>query len=169
MTREPTEPHRDAAATLRASIIALAALGIAGIGAELLIERHWGSVVRLIPWASLVALAWAAWLLWRAPDRRRVLRARALAGVVILAAVVGIWLHVSENYKAGPLDFRYENTWDQMSEASRWWTAFSKSVGPAPTLAPAALADVALLVLVATRRHPALRADAARVPPSRPT
>jgi MYXO-CTERM domain-containing protein len=45
-----------------------------------------------------------------------------------------------------------------MSEAERWWSAFSKTVGPAPTFAPAALALVALVLLVATQRHPALRA-----------
>lgn len=125
-------------------------------GAELVIERHWGSAVRLIPWVSLVALAWAAWLLWRRPDRRAVLGARALSGIVVGAALVGIALHVNENYTAGPLDFRYETAWDRMSEASRWWTAFTKSVGPAPTLAPGALALVALLLLLAARRHTAL-------------
>ncbi|CAN5230443.1 hypothetical protein BH18CHL2_BH18CHL2_06310 [soil metagenome] len=43
-----------------------------------------------------------------------------------------------------------------MSEGARWWTAFTKSVGPAPTLAPTALANVSLLLLLATRRHPGL-------------
>ncbi len=44
-----------------------------------------------------------------------------------------------------------------MPEAERWWAAVSKAVGPAPTFAPASLALVALVLVVATQRHPALR------------
>jgi hypothetical protein len=47
-----------------------------------------------------------------------------------------------------------------MSEIERWWAAFSKAVGPAPTFAPAALALVSLVLLVATQRHPALARSA---------
>jgi hypothetical protein len=77
--------------------------------------------------------------------------------LVMIAAAVGVALHVNENYLAGPLDQRYERLWDGMSEAERWWAALSKAVGPVPTFAPAALALVALVLLVATQRHPALR------------
>ena len=43
------------------------------------------------------------------------------------------------------------------STAAQLLAAFSKAVGPAPTFAPAALALVALVLIVATQRHPALR------------
>src|SRR6266516_1311446 len=102
-----------------------------------------------------------------APDDASVLR-RSLVGLVVIAtcgltavllvAAVGVALHINENYVAGPLDQRYERLWATMSEGERWWSAFSKAVGPAPTFAPAALALVALLLLVATQRHTALRA-----------
>jgi hypothetical protein len=46
-----------------------------------------------------------------------------------------------------------------MTERARWWAALVKSVGPAPTLAPAALAEASLLLLIATRGHPALAAS----------
>lgn len=129
-----------------------------GLTAELLVERHWGTPIRLVPWFALVALAYAALLLIRRPNAVAVRRARLLAGAVMIAAVVGVALHINENYVAGPLDQRYEQLWAGMTEIERWWAAFSKAVGPAPTFAPAALALVSLVLLVATQRHPALRA-----------
>jgi hypothetical protein len=142
--------------TLRTGVIGVAAVATVGLAAELLVERHWGSAIRLIPWAALGALGWAIWRLWRGPSVREIRLARAIAVLSLAAASVGIALHIIENYKAGPLDQRYSLLWDAMSEAERWWAAFSKSLGPAPTFAPAALALVALLVLVATQRHPVL-------------
>jgi hypothetical protein len=150
-------PSRDDAHFLRTSLLAVAGLSIVGIAAELLVERHWGSVVRYVPWLCLALMAWAVYLLARRPTRRVVRAARVLALVVMAGAGLGIALHINENYTAAPLDFRYQDTWATMSEPERWWAAFSKSVGPAPTFAPAALAEIGLLVLVATRRHPALR------------
>jgi uncharacterized membrane protein YczE len=154
--REPLALTDDAS-VLRRSLVGLVVIATCGLTAELLVERHWGTPVRLVPWFALVALAYAALLLIRRPTAAAVRRARLLAGAVIIAAAVGIALHINENYVAGPLDQRYERLWAGMSEVERWWAAFSKAVGPAPTFAPAALALVALVLLVATQRHPALR------------
>ena len=148
----------DDASLLRRSLVGLVIIAICGLTAELLVERHWGTPVRLVPWFALVALAYAALLLMRRPTAAAVRRARQLAGAVMVAAAVGVALHINENYVAGPLDQRYEQLWAGMSELERWWAAFSKAVGPAPTFAPAALALVSLVLLVATQRHPALRA-----------
>jgi uncharacterized membrane protein YczE len=147
----------DDASVLRRSLIGLVVIAMCGLTAELLVERHWGTPVRLVPWFALVALAYAALLLMRRPTAAAVRRARLLAGVVMIAAAVGVALHINENYVAGPLDQRYEQLWAGMSELERWWAAFSKAVGPAPTFAPAALALVALVLLIATQRHPAIR------------
>jgi uncharacterized membrane protein YczE len=152
----------DDASVLRRSLIGLVVIAICGLTAELLVERHWGTAVRLVPWFALVALAYAALLLMRRPTAAAVRRARLLAGAVMIAAAVGIALHINENYVAGPLDQRYEQLWAGMSEVERWWAAFSKAVGPAPTFAPAALALEALVLLVATQRHPALREQGTR-------
>ena len=141
---------------LRRSVILVAAIGILGLLAELLVERHWGTAVRYIPWLCLAALAWSVWRLWRGPTAREIRAARVIAATSAAAGVVGIALHVNENYGAGPLDQTYSLVWDTMSEAERWWAAFTKSLGPAPTFAPAALILLALLVMVATQRHPAL-------------
>ena len=149
----------DDASVLRRSLVGLVVIAIAGLTAELLVERHWGTPIRLVPWFALVALAYAALLLMRRPTAAAVRRARLLAGAVMIAASVGVALHINENYVAGPLDQRYEQLWAGMTEIERWWAAFSKAVGPAPTFAPAALALVALVLLIATQRHPALRAQ----------
>jgi hypothetical protein len=148
----------DDASVLRRSLVGLVVIALAGLTAELLVERHWGTAIRLVPWFAIVALAYAALLLMRRPTAAAVRRARLLAGAVMIAAAVGVGFHINENYVAGPLDQRYEQVWAGMSEVERWWAAFSKAVGPAPTFAPAALALVALVLLVATERHPALRA-----------
>ena len=148
----------DDTSVLRRSLVSLVVIAISGLTAELLVERHWGTPVRLVPWFALVALAYAALLLMRRPTAAAVRRARMLAGAVMIAAAVGVALHINENYVAGPLNQRYEQLWAGMSEVERWWAAFSKAVGPAPTFAPAALALVSLVLLVATQRHPALRA-----------
>jgi uncharacterized membrane protein YczE len=147
------------ASVLRRSLVSLVVIAIVGLTAELLVERHWGTPIRLVPWFCLVALAYGALLLMRHPTAAAVRRVRLLAGAVMLGAAVGVALHINENYVAGPLDQRFEQLWAGMSEVERWWAAFSKAVGPAPTFAPAALALVALVLLVATQRHPALRAS----------
>jgi L-cystine uptake protein TcyP (sodium:dicarboxylate symporter family) len=149
---------KDDASVLRRSLVALVVIATAGLTAELLVERHWGTPIRLVPWFAVVGLAYGALLLMRRPTASAVRRTRSLAGAVLIAAAVGVAMHINENYVAGPLDQRYERIWDGMSEVERWWAAFSKAVGPAPTFAPASLGLVALLLIVATQRHPALRA-----------
>ena len=141
---------------LRRSLVLVIGVGVAGLAAELLVERHWGTPVRYVPWIALAALAWCVWRLWRGPTARDLRVTRIIAGASIAAGVVGIALHINENYGAGPLDQHYSLIWDAMSETQRWWAALSKSLGPAPTFAPAALILLALLVIVATQRHPAL-------------
>jgi len=154
---------------LRKSVILVAAIGIVGLAAELVIERHWGTPVRYVPWLTLAALGWAVVRLWRGPTPRQVRAARIIAVTAMAAAGLGIALHINENYTAGPLDQTYSLIWDTMSEPQRWWAAFSKSLGPAPTFAPGALALIGLLVLVATQRHPALPVAAAHSPLGRPS
>src|SRR5204862_5479483 len=119
------------------AVRALAALSIVGIVLELVIERHWGLAARLIPWVALAASAIALAALARRPTANTLRIVRVVAVAVLLVSAVGVALHVNENYSAGPLDQRYSVIWESMSEPARWWAAFTKSVGPAPTFAPA--------------------------------
>jgi hypothetical protein len=146
----------DPAGLLRRCFAGLAAVGIVATAVELALSRHWTSAVQLIPWYALAALAAAFVLLVVRPGRRSLRIVRVLAVLVLLTAAFGIFEHVLANYHAGPLDFRYESRWPTMSAGSRWWAAFTESVGPSPTLAPGVLAQSALCLVFATLGHPAL-------------
>ena len=146
-----------AAPALRRGFLWLGAASLAGITVELAVERHWTQPIQFVAWVAVAiaaaALALAAW----SRSRARLRVAQILAALVILSALIGIWEHVEANYEAGELDYRTADTWETMPEATRWWLAISKSIGPSPPLAPTALAEVSLCVLFATWRHPALR------------
>jgi hypothetical protein len=141
----PTE-----AGLLRRALLALVALTSGGLIAELLLLEHWESPTQLVPLALLaVVLVVAARAALRASAG--VLRAlRALMLLCMLAGVVGVLLH----YK-GNVEFELER-----EGALRGWALFVASVtGATPALAPGAMAQLGLVGLVATWRHPALRRD----------
>jgi hypothetical protein len=145
-----------AAPLLRCGLLWLGALTAAGIGIELAVERHWTQPIQWVAWGALALMAVALALMVGRPSRSRVRLARILSAVVIVSAVLGIWEHVEANHDAGELDYRYGETWETLPAAERWWLAISKTVGPSPPLAPGALAQASLCVLLATLRHPAL-------------
>src|SRR5207249_3785386 len=57
----------DDASVLRRSLIGLVVIALAGLTAELLVERHWGTAIRLVSCFALLALAFGALLLMRRP------------------------------------------------------------------------------------------------------
>jgi hypothetical protein len=135
---------------LRKALLALGALSAGGAVAELTMERHWDGFIQLIPWVAVGAVFLSIALVWLAPNRRTIRLARLLAVLVAAATLLGIYEHIDENHKAGALDFRYANTWESMSSASQWWKAATKTVGPAPVLAPGVLVEAALCVVAAS-------------------
>lgn len=146
----------DTAALLRRGLLGLAALGLAGTTVELVFLGHWGSLTRLIVWPGVLALAAGLALLAVRPSPGAVRAVRVLAVVAVVVGVTGVGLHVLENLDAGPLDRAYAATWDGLSAVEQWWLATTGGVGPAPVLAPGALAEIALALGLATVRHPAL-------------
>jgi hypothetical protein len=146
----------DPATVFRRGVLALAGLGLLGTTVELVFLRHWTSLTQLVVWPGVVALAIGLWLVVRAPTARRVERARILALVVLVIAATGVALHVHANLDAGPLDRRYATTWDTLGSVEQWWLAITGGVGPAPVLAPGALAEIGLTLLLGTFAHPAL-------------
>jgi len=144
-------------ALLRRGVLGLGALALIATGLELAMEQHWKQPSQLIPWASLALSAIAIVLLVRhSPTRLQVRIAQVLAVLVILSAAFGVFQHAQANYESAPLDFRFSETWDSLSEVSRLWIAVTHQVGPSPTLAPLALAYASVCVLLATLRHSAL-------------
>ena len=144
----------DTASLLRLGLIGLALLGMAGTALELVFLEHWDGVTQQIVWPALLVLCLALLLiLWR-PTPGRVRTARVLAGVVLGVAALGIWFHVEENLDAGFLDRTYGDSWEHRSTLDQAWLAVTGQVGPAPTLAPGALAEISLAILLVTVRLP---------------
>jgi hypothetical protein len=139
---------------LRRGLLWLATLGTVGITLELIMERHWESGLQLIPFAALGGLAVAIALVARPRGRRSILAGRGIGAAVLVTSAIGVFIHVRANYEAAPLDFRYTDSWPTTPEPIRWLLAATDTVGPSPSLAPAALAFLALLLLIATLRHP---------------
>ena len=146
----------DTAALLRRGLLLLAAVGITGTGVELIFLRHWSSLTQLIVWPALALLVAALVLIARARSSSAIRTALGFAVAVLVVAALGVAMHVVENLAAGPLDRNYAGHWQSMSFLLQLWTATTGGVGPAPVLAPAALAEISLALVIATLRHPAL-------------
>jgi hypothetical protein len=138
------------ATILRRGLLGLTGLGLVGTTIELVFLRHWSSTTAATVWIGVVTLAIGFVALLRRPSRTTLRIVRATAAVAFVIAITGIWFHVAENLTAGPLDRAYATTWDTMSAVAQWWTAITGGVGPAPTLAPGALAEISLGLLLAT-------------------
>jgi hypothetical protein len=144
---------------MRAGLVALALISVGATAFELASERHWNDLDQLIPWAALAVLL-AAVVAVLVPSRIALTTSRLLAAVVLAASLYGVLDHTLANYDAGELDGRYSAVWDDLPAAQQWWYAVTKTVGPAPTLAPGVLGQAALLVLLAgIGRRPVSRAS----------
>ena len=145
----------DTATLLRGGILVLAAFGTVGAALELLLLKHWTTAGMVFGWvdigACLVAVVLAA-----GSSGRAIVAARWIAVLGLVLAVVGIGLHVHGNWEAGPADGTLGAVWATLPLLERLWDAATGVVGKAPPLAPGALAEASLLVLLATVRHPAL-------------
>ncbi len=138
---------------VRHGLVALTVIGIGATAFELAIERHWNGLEQLVPWLALAVLAVATALLLVAGERGTT-ATRVLALVVLGASIYGAIDHILVNLNAGELDQRFSSTWDSLPVLERAWYAVTKTVGPAPTLAPGVLGQSALLLLLATLCYP---------------
>ena len=147
----------DTATLLRRGVLALAVLGILGTTIELVFLHHWTKPTQLIVWPAVVALSAAMVVLVVRPGRRALLAARVLALSVVLVSGVGIWLPRHREPRRGAARPRLRPPVGPMSTLDQWTAAIIGDVGPAPTLAPGALAEISFALLLATIRHPAGR------------
>ena len=145
--------HTDAIVLVRRGLVALTVIGILATAFELATEQHWNGFEQLIPWLALAVLA-AATAMLSIPGSRGTTAARVLALVVLGSSIYGVIDHVLVNFDAGVLDQRYADTWDSLPLLERGWYAVTKTVGPAPTLAPGIVGQSALLLLLATLCSP---------------
>lgn len=134
----------------RHGLLVLIGASCAGTAVELAFNRHWTERTQLIAWVALPLVAAAAVALARAPGAGTVRAVRLAMAGVLGASLIGVVLHVHGNYEAGPLDAVYGERWDAMSATERWWAAVSQRVGPAPAIVPLVLAQLAVMVQLAT-------------------
>jgi len=152
----------DTATILRRGLVALAFLGMAGAAIELVFTKHWATVGMAMAWADIAVCLVAAVILATASSsravrsRRAILTARWLSVAGLVLAVVGVLLHVWANLQAGPADPTLGATWATIPPLEQLWDAVTGTVGKAPSLAPGALAETSLILLLATVRHPFL-------------
>ena len=143
--REPL----DVVGALRRLLLALVFIGAGGLEVELLLLEHWDSAVQYTPLVLLVVVLAAVLLVWRRPSPVTVRFFQAVMGLCVVAGVVGIVLHYRGN-----VEFELEH------EPLQGWTLFWEAIrGATPALAPGAMAQLGLLGLVYSYRHPALRRD----------
>ena len=133
---------------MRRMLAALVILGLTGTTIELVLLRHYDDSWQFVPFfiiaTSFGVLAWHG--LRPSALTVRVLRA-TMAGCVV-AAVAGIVLH----YR-GSLEFQLE-----VDPSLQGWPLFLKVIHAQapPALAPGVMAQLGLLGLAFTYRHPAL-------------
>lgn len=149
-TTRPARPERslNGAETIRRMLLALVLFGAAGLAAELILLEHYESLMQWAPLAVLGGALASGVALWVRPYQRTV---RAFQGVMLLmivSAAIGLYLHLRGN-----AEFERE-----MDTAVGGVVLFWRSLrGATPVLAPGAMAQLGLIGLILSYRHPALR------------
>lgn len=135
--------------SLRQLLLALVLIGIVGLEVELALLRHAESLTQWIPHIALfVGLIVTAAVYFRPqPALLRVFQ--AVMAAYLLVGMLGIYLHYRGN-----VEFALERD-PTLGGVRLLWKALR---GATPALAPAALAQLGLLGLLYTYRHPALGA-----------
>jgi hypothetical protein len=133
---------------LRQFLLALLAAGLIGLGAELVLVEHYEDAWQITPLALITATLGV--LLWQAlkPGWPAVQCLRVLMAAMLAAGAIGIFLHYRAN-----MEFQME-----MSPGLGGIDLFLKTIRAKvpPPLAPGAMAQLGLLGLLYTYRHPLL-------------
>jgi hypothetical protein len=143
-----TARSSDPLATIRRFLLALVTFGVVATTVDLLLLAHYEDPGQLTP-LVLNALAILAILWYLARGSEHSLRAlQFVMAAFIVAGLVGVVLHYEGN-----LEFQLD-----MDPSQSRWTLFSKVMRAKapPTLAPGIMAQLGLLGLVFSYRHPAL-------------
>ncbi len=131
---------------MRAMLVALLALGLAGIGVELWLLGHNEEGQQLVPFVvialSLVLLA----ILVIRPSRATVRLFRMVMLGMVVTGAVGVWFHYRGN-----LEFQMEM--DPTQQGLDLLLKILHAKAP-PALAPGVMAQLGILGLVSTYRHP---------------
>lgn len=137
---------------VRRILLALVLFGAVGLTVELALLEHTEPGWQWAPFGGLAAALVTGAALAARPGRGTVRAFQAAMASCVVLGLLGLWLHY-----LGNVEFERE-----MDEAARGldlvWRALR---GATPALAPGALAQLGLLGLTLTVRHPATRGGAA--------
>ena len=136
--------------SLRQMILALVFIGTIGLILELVLQKHFDSATQWIPIVALgVGLATTT-AVARYPTRRTMQVFVVIMIVFVAAGVLGLVLHFKGN-----VEWALERN-PELGGMTLIWKALT---GATPALAPGALAQLGLLGLAWSYRHPASRTD----------
>lgn len=129
-------------------LLAILLLGAAGLGTELLLLAHDEDVTQRIPLGLLLATCGVSVAVMVKPSPLTVRVFQAVMLLMIASAALGMYFHLSAN-----MEFQLE-----MDPALTGMALFRKSLvaKAPPALAPGAMAQLGLIGLAYTFRHPAL-------------
>ena len=134
-------------ASLRQLLLALVFVGILGLAIELALLRHAESFTQWIPHVTLFIGLLSTGAVYLRPGAGSLKVFRVVMVVFVVVGVLGIYLHYRGN-----VAFALERD-PSLSRARLIWKALR---GATPALAPGSLAQLGLLGLLFTFRHPAL-------------
>jgi hypothetical protein len=148
----PLDPHMSVENRLRQLILALLSFGLVALGAELLAIGHYEDAWQLLP-VGLLAVTVLSILVHVMGGRRRGLAVLQILLILMVASgALGIFLHYQAN-----LSFQLDTNPDL-----KGWELFTRvlhAIAP-PALAPGVMAQLGLLGLIYTYKHPARRGSA---------
>lgn len=132
---------------MRRLLLALVAFSAIGLVPELLLLKHYESVWQVVPLVLLAITLVATALVWRRPSARTLQFFRVMMLLCLLAGALGVILHGKGN-----IEWALER-----DDTLHGWPLIWKMLrGATPLLAPGAMAQLGLLGLVYTYRHPVL-------------
>ena len=139
--------------SLRQLLLALVLLGIVGLEVELALLRHAESFSQWIPHISLLAGVAVTLAVYARPGPSVLRSFQVVMALYLLIGALGVYLHYRGN-----VEFALERD-PALGGLRLMWKALR---GATPALAPGALAQLGLLGLLYTYRHPALERGASR-------
>ena len=139
-------------ASLRQLLLALVFLGIVGLEVELALLRHADSFEQWIPHVALMIGLVSTVAVYVRPGAPTLRVFQAVMFIFLVVGALGVYLHYRGN-----VQFALERD-PSLTGARLIWKALR---GATPALAPGALAQLGLLGLLYSYRHPALAGGSA--------
>lgn len=136
--------------SLRKALLALVFLGVIGLIVELLLLEHFESWTQWIPLVALGLGLATTLAVARAPRGTSMRAFQLMMAVFVVAGLLGLVLHLKGNV---------EWALERDPELGGWQLVWKALRGATPALAPGALAQLGLLGLAWSYRHPAMDSE----------